>query len=303
MPATLKHLTRRFANPSWIAKKLFLWGVSVRRLESNHVICAFYPKTGSTWVRIFMYNLLSAEQKQKDEGFNFDEVDSSMPEWGHVSFLHQWPFQNCPCLIKSHRPYNWFFRKNRVALFIREPRDVMVSYWHYAKAKKELNFEGSLKDLVYDPEKGLRNYMSFYRSWKDRAGILIRYEDLRANPHETFKRFIDFIGVDATSQQIQQALEASSLEKTRTAQEQSSSKFRSTFKGEYAFARKGSTGEGMMQFDEELDELLARGESIADIKALAVKKGFKSMKDDGIIKVLEGLTSREALAKVVDINK
>ncbi|NCT40748.1 MAG: type II/IV secretion system protein, partial [Alphaproteobacteria bacterium] len=59
----------------------------------------------------------------------------------------------------------------------------------------------------------------------------------------------------------------------------------------------------ILMFDEELDELLARGESKADIKALAVKKGFKSMKDDGIIKVLEGKTSLEALAKVVDVNK
>ena len=59
----------------------------------------------------------------------------------------------------------------------------------------------------------------------------------------------------------------------------------------------------ILMFDEEMDELLARGESKADIKALAVKKGFKSMKDDGIMKVLEGSTSLEALAKVVDINK
>ena len=59
----------------------------------------------------------------------------------------------------------------------------------------------------------------------------------------------------------------------------------------------------ILAFDEELDELMARGESKAEIKALAVKKGFKSMKDDGIIKVLEGKTSIEALAKSVDIRK
>ncbi|MFK7839965.1 MAG: GspE/PulE family protein [Bdellovibrionales bacterium] len=59
----------------------------------------------------------------------------------------------------------------------------------------------------------------------------------------------------------------------------------------------------ILMFDEELDELLARGESKADIKALAVKKGFKSMKDDGIMKVLEGNMSLEALAKVVDVTK
>ena len=59
----------------------------------------------------------------------------------------------------------------------------------------------------------------------------------------------------------------------------------------------------ILKFDEELDELLARGESKAEIKALAVKKGFKSMKDDGIMKVLEGVTSLEAIAKVVDIRR
>lgn len=56
-------------------------------------------------------------------------------------------------------------------------------------------------------------------------------------------------------------------------------------------------------FDDELDESLARGESKADMKALAVKNGFKSMKDDGILKVLEGVTDLRALADVVDINK
>ncbi len=56
-------------------------------------------------------------------------------------------------------------------------------------------------------------------------------------------------------------------------------------------------------FDEEMDELLAAAANKAELKALAVKKGFKSMKDDGILKVLEGVTSIEALSKVVDIRR
>lgn len=59
----------------------------------------------------------------------------------------------------------------------------------------------------------------------------------------------------------------------------------------------------ILTFDEEMDELLARGESKAELKALALKKGFKSMRDDGILKVLEGVTSLEALAKVVDVKR
>ncbi|MGB0719771.1 MAG: GspE/PulE family protein [Bdellovibrionales bacterium] len=59
----------------------------------------------------------------------------------------------------------------------------------------------------------------------------------------------------------------------------------------------------ILYIDEDIDELIAKNESKAALKALAVKKGFKSMKDDGILKVREGVTSFQALAKVVDVTK
>lgn len=59
----------------------------------------------------------------------------------------------------------------------------------------------------------------------------------------------------------------------------------------------------ILTFDEDLDELLAGGASKADIKVAAVKKGFKSMKDDGILKILEGITDLDAVSKVVNLNK
>lgn len=59
----------------------------------------------------------------------------------------------------------------------------------------------------------------------------------------------------------------------------------------------------ILSLDDELDEIIARGETKADLKNMAIKKGFKSMKDDGILKVIQGVTSLEALSRVVDINK
>ncbi len=59
----------------------------------------------------------------------------------------------------------------------------------------------------------------------------------------------------------------------------------------------------ILLFDEDLDQLLARNESKAELKELAIKKGFKNMKDDGILKVLEGTTDLAALSKVVDLTK
>lgn len=59
----------------------------------------------------------------------------------------------------------------------------------------------------------------------------------------------------------------------------------------------------ILAFDEDLDEVVARDESKAELKNAAIARGFKSMKDDGVLKVLEGVTSLEALARVVDIHK
>ena len=59
----------------------------------------------------------------------------------------------------------------------------------------------------------------------------------------------------------------------------------------------------ILALNDDLDEIIARNESKAELKNAAVKGGFKSMKDDGVLKVLEGITSIEALARVVDIHK
>jgi type IV pilus assembly protein PilB len=57
----------------------------------------------------------------------------------------------------------------------------------------------------------------------------------------------------------------------------------------------------ILLFDEEMDILLADGAGKAEMKAMARKKGFKNMKEDGILKILEGVTSLEELARAVDI--
>ncbi len=55
--------------------------------------------------------------------------------------------------------------------------------------------------------------------------------------------------------------------------------------------------------DEDLDDVVSRNGSKAELRKLAYEKGFKTMKDDGILKVLEGITTLQSLATAVDINK
>lgn len=59
----------------------------------------------------------------------------------------------------------------------------------------------------------------------------------------------------------------------------------------------------ILSFDEDLDSMVADNVSKAELKVAAVKKGFKSMKDDGILKVLEGVTDLASVGKVVDLRR
>ena len=55
--------------------------------------------------------------------------------------------------------------------------------------------------------------------------------------------------------------------------------------------------------DDDLDDLIAKGATKAEMRRLAKQKGFKSMKDDGMLKVLDGLTSIAEVAGSIDITK
>ncbi len=67
------------------------------------------------------------------------------------------------------------------------------------------------------------------------------------------------------------------------------------YKGRVAIAE-------ILLMDEDLDEVIARSGTKIEMKRVAKQKGFKSMRDDGILKILEGITSLEELAGAVHIH-
>ena len=57
----------------------------------------------------------------------------------------------------------------------------------------------------------------------------------------------------------------------------------------------------LLRFDTELDELVARGATTLDIAKAAAARGFRPLAEDGIRRVLEGLTSLDEVSRVVDL--
>ncbi len=55
----------------------------------------------------------------------------------------------------------------------------------------------------------------------------------------------------------------------------------------------------VLLMDDDLDEIIARGGTRVELKEAARQKGFKSMREDGMLKIAQGILSFESLAKIV----
>jgi general secretion pathway protein E/type IV pilus assembly protein PilB len=53
--------------------------------------------------------------------------------------------------------------------------------------------------------------------------------------------------------------------------------------------------------DDDIDDLVARRATAREIRRLAVEKGFRSLAEDGITRVLDGSTSIAELSRAVDL--
>jgi general secretion pathway protein E/type IV pilus assembly protein PilB len=59
----------------------------------------------------------------------------------------------------------------------------------------------------------------------------------------------------------------------------------------------------VLRLDDELDELIARRATAREIRNAALAKGFRSLAEDGLRRVLDGSTSIEEVARVVDLTE
>jgi type II secretory ATPase GspE/PulE/Tfp pilus assembly ATPase PilB-like protein len=57
----------------------------------------------------------------------------------------------------------------------------------------------------------------------------------------------------------------------------------------------------LLFIDSDLDELIARHATLRELREAALRKGFKTLAEDGIRRVLEGRTSVAEVSRVVDL--
>jgi hypothetical protein len=138
--------------------------------------------------------------------------------------------------------------------FIRNPLDVAVSFAHHLAAGIDktigiMNNPGYAfcprADRLYNQlRQNLSSWSGHVKSWTEDSGLpllVMRYEDMKAGPVETFARAVSFLGLHFTLQDIEAALERASF--ARLKQQEEEKGFSEKSAASPSFFRKGDVGD------------------------------------------------------------
>lgn len=221
-------------------------------LTPDDIWLTSYPKAGNTWVRFFICNLISLVECD-GRAVDFHVLDSMMPALGYSDLRSPWPYKVIDRPIKTHRAYihPLLARPRRTVYIARDPRDIMVSYYHFCRANRHYSVDSPFQAFIRDSRYGLESCMKHFLSWQPRITLLLHYEQLNRDPFGEFCRLIQFLGADVDESVTREAIARSSFDRVRSAQEHSGLSQKNTFEEGYMFARKGRSKQWVEYFTDD----------------------------------------------------
>ena len=177
-----------------------------------------YPRSGNTWTRFLVANLLHPEVP-----VTFANIERLVPDTEAQSsrYMRSMP---SPRSIKSHSYFDP--RYPRVIYVVRDPRDVLLSYYDFSRKYRHIEDNYPLERYIDDCIAG-RLVSAGWGTWGENvaswvfargarpAFLLLRYEDMKAHPERELSRIAHFYGIEPSQERLSTALERSSADRMR----------------------------------------------------------------------------------------
>jgi len=213
-------------------------------LTDKDVVLVSYPRSGNTWVRFLIANLL----KPAGIGIDFHNVQEYVPEINRNNDIIE--SLSPPRVIKSHALHTSSFPK--VIYLVRDGRDVYVSYYYYRLKQLDegLTFSDFLRRNDHFPSLWRDHVESWLRGGQAQPNMqVVRYEDLLSDPESELKKMVEFIGIEVSEDVIKKAVEDSRFDKMREIDQTKGRKYNLT--GTKDFVRKGKSGTWQDEFSQD----------------------------------------------------
>ncbi|XP_048374020.1 sulfotransferase 2B1-like isoform X2 [Sphaerodactylus townsendi] len=191
------------------------------QVRDSDVFNLTYPKSGTTW----MQEILSLIYSNGDL-----TLSRSVPSWERVPWIEQTTaaeyLENRPSprLITSHLPPTVFpasfFASQAKAIYtVRDPRDVCVSLYYYAKMSSFLEYKESFGEFIEMFAAGTILFGSWFdhvKGWlayRNRKNfLLLTYDDLLQDLRGTILRICQFLGKDLDTSAVDTVVANASFE-------------------------------------------------------------------------------------------
>ncbi|MDZ7714316.1 MAG: sulfotransferase domain-containing protein [Rhodovibrio sp.] len=239
---------------------------------------ASYPKSGNTWVRLFLTNLFhnGPEPAPIDKVAHYSLGDNSRAHYEKVAGgpigdptparLVQLRFAFQQALARNRADYllcktHWpctniygesFFdpRSTAAAIYVvRDPRDVAVSFAYHMNISFDtaIRWLGSEKSVTKGKGGKIREFFgdwsSHVASWmtcRTFPVCIIRYEDLLADPEAQFDRIVQFLNFPSDAERLSRAVRFSSFALAQAQEERTG--FKESNSHANRFFRQGRAG-------------------------------------------------------------
>jgi hypothetical protein len=194
--------------------RVWFWHLGLR---SQDIFQASYPRSGSTWLRFILFEILCGHEA------GFGNIDKCIPEIdAHRGVPPILPGGGR--LIKTHEQYRQDYKK--AVFLVRDIRDVLISCYVRsvevgAPLVSTADFDSYLLSFLKGSALQMGSWQKHTRSWlesplaKDGNLMIVRYEDLRQNSEQIITELLRFLGVTPDCRIIRRAIEDNSLQQMR----------------------------------------------------------------------------------------
>jgi hypothetical protein len=232
-------------------------------VRESDIFIVSYPKSGNTWVRFIIANLL-----QQDSVINFRNIEKIVPDI-HKS-LKEIPSMKDVRIMKYHQPFFEYFP--RTIYIVRDGRDALVSYYHYNLDSGQ--FEGTFGEFLESPihlrfgswQEHVSKAMEKRLRFPDRI-LFLRYEDMLANLPANIRKIAKFCDLTVTDELVEKTAEQCSF---KSLQENEKTYGSEILEKKIHFFRKGTKDQWKEYFNEE-----TAARFVEDSRELLMANGYK----------------------------